>query len=81
MAASIVTGVCSIALTWVYLLATSVQGAFNAIVTVSGLLFAAFYVLTALATIVYYRRRLVASVRDLILGANFPSPRPGSLAG
>ena len=70
VAASVVTGVLLVALTWVYLLATSVQGAFNAIVSVSGLLFAAFYVLTALATIVYYRRRLTASVRDfLILGA------------
>jgi amino acid transporter len=67
--ASVLTGLLLIALTWVYLLATSVQNAFNAVVDVSGLLFAAFYVLTALATIVYYRRRVVASAWDaLVLG-------------
>jgi len=39
------------------------------VVDVSGLLFGAFYVLTALATIVYYRRRLVTSAWDaLVLG-------------
>ena len=47
-------------ITWVYLLATSVQNAFNDVVDVTGLLFAAFYILTALATIVYYRRRVLA---------------------
>lgn len=55
----------SLALTWVYLLATSVQNAFTAVVDVSGLLFAAFYILTALATIVY----LLAGAGDaLVLG-------------
>ena len=46
-----------------YLLADSVQGAFNDVVNVSGLLFAAFYILTALATVAYYRRRLVSIPR------------------
>ena len=50
-----------IALAWVYLLTTSVQNAFNYVVDVTGLLFAIFYCLTALATIVYYRRRVSAS--------------------
>ncbi len=69
VAASVVTGLVLVALTWVYLLASSVQGAFNAVVSVSGLLFAAFYILTALATIVYYRRRVLARPRDaLVLG-------------
>src|ERR1051326_4825884 len=56
VAASILVGVLIIGLTWVYLLATSVQNAFNDVVAVTGLLFAIFYILTALATIVYYRR-------------------------
>ena len=68
-AASILVGFLLIALTWVYLLASTVQNAFTAVVSVSGLLFAAFYILTALATIVYYRRRVFSSVWDaLILG-------------
>lgn len=64
--ASILTGLLVITLTWVYLLATSVQGAFTAVVNVSGLLFAAFYVLTALATIAYYRRRVLSSPLDAL---------------
>ena len=69
VAASILVGVLLIALTWVYLLATSVQNAFNDVIAVTGLLFAIFYIMTALAMIVYYRRRVFGSVRDaLILG-------------
>ena len=51
------------------MLANSVQGAFNAVIDVSGLLFGSFYILTALATVVYYRHRVLTSVWDaLILG-------------
>jgi amino acid transporter len=64
--ASVLTGVLIIALTWTYLLATSVQGAFTAVVNVSGLLFGVFYVLTALATITYYRRRILTSPVDAL---------------
>jgi hypothetical protein len=55
-----------IALTWVYLLATSVQNAFSDVIDVTGLLFAIFYILTALATIVYYRRRVIGSFWDAV---------------
>jgi amino acid transporter len=65
--ASVLTGVVLIALTWAYLLASSVQDAFSAVINVSGLLFAAFYILTALATIVYYRRRVLASAWDAVV--------------
>jgi amino acid transporter len=69
VAASILVGLLLIALTWVYLLASSVQNAFTAVIDVSGLLFSAFYILTALATMVYYRRRVFTSAWDaLILG-------------
>jgi amino acid transporter len=69
VAASIIVGLLLIALTWVYLLANSVQNAFTAVIDVSGLLFGSFYILTALATVVYYRRRVVTSFWDaLILG-------------
>jgi amino acid transporter len=66
VSASVLTGVLIIALTWVYLLATSVQGAFTAVVNVSGLLFGVFYILTALATITYYRRRILRSPMDAV---------------
>jgi amino acid transporter len=69
VAASILVGVLIIGLTWVYLLATSVQNAFTDVVDVTGLLFAIFYALTALATIAYYWRRIFSNPTDtLILG-------------
>ena len=66
VAASVIVGILLIALTWVYLLATSVQNAFSDVIDVTGLLFAIFYILTALATIVYYRRRVVGSFWDAV---------------
>jgi amino acid transporter len=69
VAASVLVGLLILGLSWVYLLTTSVQNAFNDVVAVAGLLFAVFYVLTALATIVYYRRRVLTSAWDaLVLG-------------
>jgi amino acid transporter len=69
VAASIIVGILLIALTWVYLLATTVHNAFNDVIAVTGQLFAIFYILTALAMIVYYRRRVVSGARDfLVLG-------------
>jgi amino acid transporter len=64
VAASIIVGLLLIGLTWVYLLATSVQNAFTNVIDVTGLLFSIFYVLTALATVVYYRRLVFSSVWD-----------------
>ncbi|HEY2522436.1 MAG TPA: hypothetical protein VGJ19_20165, partial [Streptosporangiaceae bacterium] len=60
-------GILIIALTWVYLLTTSVQNAFNDVVDVTGLLFAIFYILTAVATITYYRRRVFTSLWDAVV--------------
>jgi amino acid transporter len=65
--ASAVVGVLLIAITWIYLLATSVQNAFSDVIDVTGLMFAIFYVLTALATIVYYRRRVFGGLTDFIV--------------
>ncbi len=70
VAASVVVALLLIALTWIYLLVTSVQNAFLNVIDLTGLLFAIFYILTAVATIVYYRRRVLGGVRDfLVLGA------------
>jgi amino acid transporter len=56
-----------IGLTLVYLLAASVQDAFTDVVDVTGLLFAIFYALTALATMAYYRRRVFSSLGDAVV--------------
>jgi amino acid transporter len=65
-AASVVFGLIVIALAWVYLLATSVENAFNYVVDLTGLLFALFYILTALAGVAYFRHRIVRNVQDAI---------------
>jgi amino acid transporter len=78
-AASAVFGVTVIALAWVYLLATSVQNAFTYVVDLTGLLFAIFYVLTALAAIVYYRRRVLSSFWDTIMLGLLPLASAGFL--
>ncbi len=77
--ASVVVGVLIIALTWVYLLVTTVQGAFTDVVDETGLLFAVFYVFTALATITYYRRRLTRSFWDAIVLGILPLGAAGFL--
>jgi amino acid transporter len=64
---SIIVGFLLIAITAVYLLTSSVQNAFDNVIAVTGLLFSIFYILTALAMIVYYRRRVFSSVWDTIM--------------
>jgi amino acid transporter len=67
--ASVLTGVLLIAIGWIYLLATSVHGAFSDLINDAGIFYIAFYVLSALATIVYYRRRIFTSTQNaLVLG-------------
>jgi amino acid transporter len=68
VAASVMVGALIVGLAWIYLLATSVQNAFNDVVAVTGLLFSVFYILTALATIFYYRRRLSRPWDAIVLG-------------
>jgi len=68
-AATVVFGVITVGITVVYLVVTSVQNAFSDVVDVSGLLFALFYILTALASMVYYRHRVFSNVwNSIILG-------------
>jgi amino acid transporter len=69
VAASVVVGLLIVGISAAYFLATSVQNAFNDVIGVTSQLFAIFYILTAFAAIVYYRRRVVSSAWDaLILG-------------
>ena len=76
--ASIVVGLLVVILTWIYLLATSVENAFDDVVAITGLLFSVFYVLTALATVVYFRRRL-SNPKDTIMLGILPVAAAGFL--
>jgi amino acid transporter len=78
-AATLVVGLVLIAALWVYLLATSVQNAFSDLINVTGLLYAAFYVLTALATMVFYRRRVFSGARDALTLGLLPLAASGFL--
>ena len=55
------------------------QNAFNDVVALTGLLFAIFYILTALATIAYYRRRILTSAYDALVLGVLPSAAAGFL--
>jgi amino acid transporter len=66
VASSIVVGLLIVILSAVYYIGTSVQNAFFDVIDVTGLLFSIFYILTALAAIMYYRRRIVSSAFDFV---------------
>jgi amino acid transporter len=70
--ASVVVGVLIIAATWAYVLAASAQAIFGEVVALAGLLATAFYVLTALAAIAYYWRRILANAWDALLAGLLP---------
>jgi amino acid transporter len=77
--ASVVIGVILIAATWVYLLSTSVANVFDEVINITGLLYAGFYVLTALAAVVYYRRLIFSKVSDAVLVGILPLAGAGFL--
>jgi hypothetical protein len=57
----------------------SVATVFGTLISVDGLLYAGFYVLTALATIACYRRRILASAWDALLAGVLPLGAAGFL--
>ena len=79
VASSIIVGLLIVILSAVYYLATSVQNAFFDVIDVTGLLFSIFYILTALAAIVYYRRRIVSSAWDFVTVGLLPLGAAGFL--
>ncbi len=79
VAASVIVGLLIVILSAFYYIVASVQGAFTDIVDVTGLLFAIFYVLTALATLAYYRRRLTASWQNALSLGILPAAAAGFL--
>jgi len=77
--ASIVIGLILIAATWAYLLSTSVANVFLDVINVTGLMYAGFYTLTALAAIVYHRRRVLGNVWDALMVGILPLAAAGFL--
>jgi amino acid transporter len=70
--ASIIVGITLIVITWVYLLSGSIANVFTQLISVTGLLCAAYYTLTALAAMVYYRRRILSNAWDAVLVGVLP---------
>ena len=64
--ASVVVGFLIIAVIWVYSFASSLQNGIGQVVSLAGLLCAAFYILTALATLAYYRRRILSNAWEAV---------------
>jgi amino acid transporter len=77
--ASIVIGLILIAVTWAYLLSSSIATAFTALIDVSGILYASFYLLTALSAVMYYRRRIFSNAWDAVLVGILPVAAAGFL--
>jgi amino acid transporter len=79
VAASVAVGVVLLGGTWAYLLSTSLANAFNDAIAVTALLYAAFYILTALAAIIYYWRRVFSNVLDAVIIGLLPLAAAGFL--
>jgi len=79
VAASLTVGVILLGLTWVYLLATSLASAFNDVIAITSLLYIVFYIFTALAAIVYYRRRVFSGFLDAMILGVLPLAAAGFL--
>ncbi len=77
--ATVVIGLVTIAATWAYLLSGPVSNLFTQLINVTGLLFAAYYILTAVATIAYYRRRLISNPWDGLMAGLLPLAAAGFL--
>ena len=79
VASSVFVGVLLAALTAVYLLATSLQNAFTDIIDILGELLGLLYILTTLAALTYYRRRILASWWDALVVGVLPLGAAGFL--
>jgi amino acid transporter len=77
--ATVTIGAVLLFATLLFLLISSIQNAFFDVISVTGILYAAFYVLTAFATIVYFRRRVITSVRSGIVLGVLPLAASGFL--
>ena len=80
VAASLVFGLVLLALTWAYLLFTSLVNTFNDAIAITALLYAAFYIFTALAAVIYYWRRIFSNVMDAVTLGVLPLGAAGFLS-
>jgi amino acid transporter len=69
---TVIVAVILLSATTAYLLSTSIATVFSDVVSVTGLLFAAFYTFTALAAVMYYRRRVFSNAWDGLLVGVLP---------
>jgi amino acid transporter len=79
VAATVVFGLTLLGLTWAYLLATSLATAFNDLIAVTTLLYASFYILTALAAVIFYWRRVFSNAMDAVILGILPLAAAGFL--
>jgi amino acid transporter len=79
VASSIVVGLLIVVLSAVYFIVESVHNAFNNVIAVTGFLFSIFYILTALAAMTYYRRRIVSGAWDFVTVGLLPLGAAGFL--
>jgi amino acid transporter len=77
--ATLVIGMILTVATWVYLLSSSIANAFTQLIDVTGLLYAVFYILTAVSAMVYYRHRIAHKAADLVLVGILPLGAVGFL--
>ena len=78
--ASVLVGFIFVAIIWVYLLSVGAANVFNDLISLTGIICAAFYGLTALSAIVYYRRRVFSNWWDGLLVGVLPFLAAGFLA-
>jgi amino acid transporter len=70
--ATVLPGIAFLIVTWVYLLVGSVSAAFSALVAGTGILFTSYYILTGVAMIAYYRRRVFSSLVGAFMDGLLP---------
>jgi amino acid transporter len=77
---SILVGLIFVAIIWAYLLSSGIANVFTDLINLTGIVCAAFYALTALSAIVYYRRRVFTNVWDGLLVGILPFAAAAFLA-
>jgi amino acid transporter len=70
--ATVLFGAVMIVATWLYVLSSSISKAFDVVVSITGVLFAAFYAATGLATAIYYRALARRGIGGLLSSVLLP---------
>jgi len=78
--ASVLVGLIFVAIIWVYLLSVGAANVFDNLISLTGIVCATFYAVTALSAIVYYRRRVFSNAWDGLLVGILPFAAAGFLA-